>query len=120
MRRVYAILPWGIIALGVVHIAAATRMYDTVTMPALWFVNGGIVLVVAGALNLVNRAYGATARGLRLFCSATNIVVATFSVVAGVVGHAGIGSMIFVIGLLGGVTALSLMPTALGMGRTAA
>ena len=59
MRGAYGLLPWGLIALGVLHMAATWRFFTTVTPSALWFFDGGIMLVFTGTLNLVNRAHGA-------------------------------------------------------------
>ena len=62
MRRIYGILPWGMIALGILHMAATWR-YSALTASALWFFSAGIATVLAGSLNLLNHAYGAIAPG---------------------------------------------------------
>jgi hypothetical protein len=49
-NRLYGVLPWGIIALDTVHMAATWRFYDTLTPASLWFFNGGIGLVFTGVL----------------------------------------------------------------------
>ena len=113
MNGLYAVLPWGVIALGTLHMAATWRIYDQLTSAALWFFNGGIVLVLAGVLNLVNRRYGADARGLRVMCRATNVVTLCFAAVSGIVGGAGPTSLVIVLGLMGGVTLLSFLRGAL-------
>lgn len=108
MRRVYGVLPWGIIALGILHMAATWRN-PSLTASALWFFSGGIAMVLTGALNLVNHSYGATAPGLRWLCRGTNIFMLCFSALAGVVTSAGVATLVIIVGLFGAVTILSWM-----------
>lgn len=117
MRRTYGILPWGIIALGVLHMAATWRVSSTLTASALWFSSAGIVAVLTGSLNLLNRAYGADAQGLRWFCRGTNVFMLCFTALSGVVTNASALELAIVIGLFGGVTILSWMRSPVG-GRT--
>src|SRR5687768_11390967 len=99
MKRAYGTLPWGIIALGVLHMAATWKVYDALTPAALWFFNGGIVLVFTGAINLINRAHGAKTPALRWFCRAVNVVMLCFSTISGIVTGAGVVSLVVVLGL---------------------
>jgi hypothetical protein len=108
MKYLYAILSWGIVALGVLHMIATFRVSHTLNSAALWFFSGGMVLVLTGILNLLNRAYGRIAPALRRVCIGTNIFMTIFGVLSGVVTHAGIAGFTLVLGLLGGATALSL------------
>jgi hypothetical protein len=118
MRHVYAILGWGIVALGVLHMSATFRL-DALTSSAVWFFSGGISLVLTGALNLLNRAYGATAPGLRRFCIATNIGMTIFSSVGGWVTQASVGELIVVVGCFVAATILSATRATVGMAREA-
>lgn len=61
------------IALGVLHMLATFRFFNTVNNAALWFFNGGIAFVLTGTLNLLHRAYGRIAPGVRRVCIGTNI-----------------------------------------------
>jgi hypothetical protein len=112
MKLLYAIAGWGIVALGAVHMLATLR-FQSLSSAALWFFSGGITLVLTGTLNLLNRSYGHIAPGLRKVCIGTNIVITIFSVLSGVVTHAGIAGFILVLGLIGGATVLSLTRRAL-------
>jgi hypothetical protein len=112
VKRVYGLLPWFLIALGAVHCAATWRFYHQLTPAALWFFNGGIVLIFTGVLNLINHASGAEVKTIRWFCRAANVVMLGFTVISGVVGKAGIGSMIALVGIMGAITVLSFMPIA--------
>jgi hypothetical protein len=107
MRRTYGILPWGMIALGVAHMAATWRVSHALTAAALWFFSAGIVIVLTGSLNLLNRAYGADARGLRWFCRGTNVFMLCFTALSGVVTNASAPELAIVVGLFGVVTILS-------------
>ena len=108
LKYVYAILSWGIVALGAVHMLATFRIFHTMNNSALWFFSGGITLVLAGSINLLHRTYGPIAPGLRKVCIGTNIFMTIFSVASGIITHAGIAGFTLVLGLLGGVTILSL------------
>lgn len=111
MQRLYAVAGWGIVALGAVHMSATP--FDALTTSALWFFSGGLALALAGALNLLHRAYGRSAPGLRWVCIGTNVVTTLFSVVLGIVDRAWPAHFVLVLGLLGGATVLSLTRAAL-------
>ena len=108
MKYLYAILGWGIVALGAVHMLATFRLNHALNSSSLWFFSGGIVLVLTGALNLLHRSYGHVAPGLKRVCVGTNIFMTIFGALSGVVSHAGIAGFTLVLGLIGGATALSL------------
>ena len=108
MKYLYAILGWGIVALGAVHMLATFRLHHPLNSSSIWFFSGGIVLVLTGALNLLHRSYGHVAPGLRRVCVGTNIFMTIFGALSGVVSHAGIAGFTLVLGLIGGATALSL------------
>ena len=69
--------------------------------------------MLTGTLNLLHRVYGRIAPGLRRVCIGTNILMTVFSVLSGIVAHAGIASFALVLGLIGGATVLSLSRRAL-------
>lgn len=52
MNRLYAALAWSAIGLGVLHIAATPRYSTELTQAALWFVSGGLLMILTGVLNL--------------------------------------------------------------------
>jgi hypothetical protein len=109
MRFLYAIVSWGIVALGAVHMLATLFIFNALTSAALWFFSGGIAMVLTGALNLLHRAYGRNAPGLRRVCVGTNLVMLAFGIVSGAVSHANIAQFTLVLGLLVGATVLSLI-----------
>ena len=118
MRHVYLALSLGIVALGAIHVAATPRFFGHLTAAAVWFASGGFAIILTGALNLLRRAYGEMASGLRLVCVATNVVVMSFALLAGYASHASAVQFIFVLGLLGGATVCSLLPAAQKRTRT--
>ena len=113
MKHLYAIVSWGIVALGTVHMLATLRIFNTLSSAALWFFSGGIAMALTGILNLLHRTYGQMAPGLRKVCVGTNILMTIFGVLSGVVSHAGVIQLALVLGLMGGATALSLSRSAL-------
>jgi len=61
VRTADLICSWGIVALGALHMVATAHLFMTLTQSALWFLSGGLVMVLTGALNFLNRAYGGSA-----------------------------------------------------------
>lgn len=114
VRSFYALLSWAFVALGGLHMVATARFYDSLTQQALWFFAGGLLMVLVAALNLLNRAYGRAAVGLRVVCIGANVVIVAFAIATGVLGEATIGQWILVLGILGPLTVLSTSRSALG------
>ncbi len=83
--------------------------FDTASSAALWFFSGGIAMVLTGVLNLLNRAYGGVAPGVRVASVGANVAMTVFAVVAGLIGRASPGSFAIIVGLVGGTTVLSLI-----------
>jgi len=109
MRYVYLVLSFGIVVLGLIHIAATPRYFAHLTVAAVWFASGGLAIILTGVLNILRRRYGEIASGLRLVCVIANIVMTSFALLAGYASKATIVQYLFVLGLLGGATVLSLL-----------
>lgn len=112
-RNTYGIASWLLLAFGLVHIAAAPSRFDAVSSSALWFVSGGVLLIVVASLNLLNRTYGATALGLRRVALAVNVVNLALAIASGIVGRSGVAGWVIVLGILIPLTVLSAIPHAL-------
>lgn len=110
MHRWYAGVAYAVVAFGLVHITAATRMFDGLSTAALWFVSGGLIMILTGILNLLNRVYGQRAPGLRMVCVANNVFMTLFTAASGLVSNASVMALVSVIGLFTGVTVMSLLP----------
>lgn len=113
INRVYAALSWLAVGLGVIHLVATPRYSAQFTQAALWFASGGLVMILTGTLNLLNRAYGSSAAGLRRVSVAMNFVMTTFGVLMGITGHPTLFQFAVVIGIFGGLSICSLLPSAL-------
>lgn len=107
MRLLYAFVSWGIVALGTVHMLATLYLFKTLTSAALWFFSGGIAMALTGAINLLNRAYGLSAPGIRAVSIVANIIMLAFATVSGVITGASIAEFMLVLGLVGGAAVLS-------------
>jgi hypothetical protein len=107
LQRIYAIESWALVVLGIVHMSATSRFVGAFTTQALWFLGGGILMVLVGAMNLLNRAYGGRAPGLRLVCIAANITISAFAVAAGYLSRASLLQWIIVLGIVVPLTVLS-------------
>ena len=108
MRALYAVLAAAIVLLGVVHIAATFVLFDGLTSRAIWFASGGLALVFTGLFNLLNRAYGALAPGLRWTTVGVDAVMTLFAVVAGLAGAAPAAQIVVIAGVIAAATILSL------------
>ncbi len=80
---------------------------------ALWFASAGLLLIVTGMLNLLNRAYGRAAPGLHWACVATNAVMFVFAILAGYAGAASDLQFVFIVGLMAATTLASALPAAI-------
>lgn len=109
MRRLYTVESWALVVLGAVHMAATFRLFNAFTPQALWFLGAGLLMVVVASLNLLNRAYGHLAPGLRIVCIVANISISAFAVAAGYLGRAGLTQWILVLGIVGPLTVLSCL-----------
>jgi hypothetical protein len=118
MQRAYFVLSLGIVVLGLVHIAATPHYFTHLSSGAVWFASGGLAMILTGALNLLQHAYGALAPGLRAVCVAANVVMIAFALLAGYTAKASAAEFALVIILIGGATLLSLSPAAQRPGGT--
>ncbi len=109
MRNLYAVLGWGIVALGILHMASTPR---ALTLSSMWFFSGGVAIALTGALNILSRSYGGTAPGLRWTCVATNAVMTVFTLIAGSLGHASVGALATIGGWMIATTVVSMMRNA--------
>ena len=66
VRSLYLVVSIGIIALGVIHIAATPKFFPHLTGGAVWFASGGVAIMMTEALNQLRCTYGESAFGLRL------------------------------------------------------
>ena len=112
MRVVYLIFSVAILGLGLIHIAATPHLFPHLTAGALWFASGGLAIAFTGAFNLLNRAYGEAAFGLRLVCVIANVVMTCFAVLEGYVSRASVVQFVLVVGLMAGAAVLSVLPAA--------
>jgi hypothetical protein len=53
MDRVFA---WILLVLGCIHCAATFVVYKTLTIDAIWFISGGLVMIFGALLNMVRAA----------------------------------------------------------------
>ncbi len=117
-RTLYGIASWLLLAFGLVHVAATPSRFDALSSGALWFVSGGVVLILVAGLNLLNRSYGGAAPGVRRVALAANIVNLTLAITSGIVGRSGIAGWVIVLGILVPLTVLSAIPGAYGAGAS--
>jgi len=112
VKRLYALLAAAVVALGCLHMVTTFRLSSATPGGKVWFFGSGIAIVLAGVLNLLNRRYGRAAPGLRVACIATNLLVAVFAGVAGVLTGAGSMERVIMMALLVSVLILSALRSA--------
>ncbi|MGQ0661829.1 hypothetical protein [Sphingosinicella sp.] len=113
MRRIYLILALLVILLGLFHTVSTARFFDAFNSRAIWFASGGLLLVLTGVLNLLNRSYGARASGVRWATIATNMVMTVFAALAGIAGAASGAQLAVIVGLIAATTLVSALPRAI-------
>src|SRR5688572_22744127 len=112
-NRLYAFLGWAIVALGGLHMLATIRLSASTPAFRIWFFGSGLAMALVGALNLLHRAYGRSAPGLRIVCWVANVFLALLGAVAGAVTKASIAEYVVIMSLLGGVLILSFSRSSL-------
>ena len=115
MRRVYLILALLVVLLGLFHTASTPRFFDELSSRAIWFASGGLLLILAGILNLLNRSYGANAHGVRWATIATNMIMTVFAALAGTAGAASGAQLAAIVGLMAATTLVSMLPRAVSV-----
>ncbi|MBA3352743.1 MAG: hypothetical protein H0U23_10020 [Blastocatellia bacterium] len=107
----YAFVGWAIVALGGLHMFVTFQLSASTPAFRVWFFGSGMAMALVGALNLLHRAYGRSAAGLRIVCWIANIFMTLFAVVAGALTGASIAERVVIIGLVGGGLILSFVPS---------
>ena len=110
VNRLYAFIGWAIVALGGLHMITTIRLSASSPAFRVWFFGSGIAMALVGALNLLQRAYGPAAPGLRVVCRIANVFLTLFAAVAGAHTRASLVEYFVILGLLGGASILSFVP----------
>ncbi len=109
LNRLYASIGWAIVTLGSLHMLATLRLSASTPIFRVWFFGSGMAMALVGALNLLHRAYGRSAPGLRVVCWAANIFLTLFALAAGALTGASIAEYIVIVSLVGGALILSFV-----------
>ncbi len=109
LNRLYAFIGWAIIALGALHMVATLRLSASTPAFRVWFFGSGMAMALVGALNLLHRAYGRSAAGLRVVCQTATILLTLFALAAGAFTGASIAEYILIVSLTGGALILSFV-----------
>ncbi len=109
LSRFYAFIGWAIVALGALHMLATFQLSASTPAFRVWFFGSGIAMALVGALNLLHRAYGRSAAGLRVVCWTANVFLTLFALAAGAFTGASIAEYILIVSLTGGALILSFV-----------
>ena len=109
VSRLYAFVGWAIVALGGLHMLATIRLSASTPAFRVWFFGSGMAMALVGALNLLHRAYGHSAAGLRIVSRIANISITLFAFLAGTITGATVAEYILMMTLLGGASVLSFV-----------
>lgn len=59
MKNMHLILSYTVIFIGIVHIMLAARIFNALTIGAMWFISGGLMAIFLGFINvLMNHTHG--------------------------------------------------------------
>ncbi|MGH9523892.1 MAG: hypothetical protein ACRD3E_15310 [Terriglobales bacterium] len=75
MRKLDIIVGWLLIAFGLTHILLTRTVHPNLDVNAVWFVTGGLLMILIGALNLLRVAYGPVAKGVHMVSLVANLVL---------------------------------------------
>ena len=112
VNRLYAFLGWAIVALGGLHMLATIQLSASSPAFRVWFFGSGLAMALGGALNLLHRAYGRSAPGLRIVCRIANIFLTLLGAFAGALTGATLVEYILIMGMLGSASLLSFVRSA--------
>jgi hypothetical protein len=84
MKVADKIVAWLLTVAPLAHLALTPRQF---TPSAIWWVAGGLLMILAGILNLLRIRYAAIAPGVRLVSMITNIVMALFALAIGLAAN---------------------------------
>jgi hypothetical protein len=108
------VLTLGLLTLGAVHTFAALLRLWPLSAYGVWFLTGGIAMLLTAALNFLNRTYGRTAApGIRLATVGANLLMFSSSILGGLATHAKPLQLVLVLALTGGLSLLSFFRRAL-------
>ena len=107
MGRLYLLLAVLMSGLGLVHVSATFALFDSLSSRAIWFASGGLAMILTGVINLLNKAYGAAAPGIRWAAFGANFAMTVFAALAGIAGAASAAQQIVIVGLMIAATLLS-------------
>ncbi len=114
MARLYLVLTLALGALGAVHILAALLRLWPLSANGVWFLSGGIAILLAATMNFLNRAYGrAAAPGIRPATVSANLLTFSSAILGGVATRATPIQLVLVLALTGALTLLSFTKSAL-------
>ena len=116
LNRLYALVGWAVVALGGLHMLTTIRLSASTPAFRVWFFGAGLAMALAGALNLLHRAYGHSASGLRIVCRIANILLTLFAATAGALTGASTAAYVVIVGLTGGALILSFIRSARSAG----
>ena len=111
MKILYSLVSAAIVALGILHMAATSRLSASAAYK-IWFFGAGLAIALTGALNLLNRRYGLAAFGLRAVCIGTNVIVIGLAGVAGRVTGASAAVQVVMLTVLTSALILSALRSA--------
>jgi hypothetical protein len=75
MRTIDIVVGWLLIAFGAIHLSLTHKFDPSLSMNALWFASGGLLIITIGALNLLRVAYSTVAKGLHIVSAIANLVL---------------------------------------------
>ncbi len=112
LNRLYAFVGVGVVVLGSLHMVATLRLSASAPAYRLWFFGSGMAMALVGALNLLHRAYGHSASGLRISTAIAYAVLLCFAIVAGWLTSSSMSERIAIVALVGTALVLSFAPAA--------
>jgi len=108
----YAVVGWCIVGLGSLHMLSTLQLLSSTPVFRLWFFGAGMAMALVGAVNLLHRAYGHSALGIRIVCSVANTLLLCFAIVAGALTTSSLVERAVIVALIGAALLLSFVPSA--------
>ncbi|MDQ3820110.1 MAG: hypothetical protein M3362_20865 [Acidobacteriota bacterium] len=79
MKILYKVSTFLILALGIIHVCLTPQFFSSLTQNALWFVSGGLMIVLVSLFNFILMKDAGRVRTIRILCHAANIISLLFA-----------------------------------------
>lgn len=80
MKSLYKVITFLLLLLGIIHEVATPLFYATLTIDTVWFIGGGLVLILTALINFINMMTYSSKVAVRYICNMSNVVGLAYTI----------------------------------------